>query len=422
MNRERGFDPSSARMPALDGLRGLAILIVMAFHFRWIFLNRTDLFSRLMFQGLGFGWMGVDLFFVLSGFLITGILLDSRGSPSYFRAFYGRRFLRIFPLYYLALLVVLGVGPALLRAFHHPYLWQAMNPLWYVFYIANWQPGFHGALDPMLGHFWSLCIEEQFYIVWPALLWLTPKRWLPLLPILLAAFALLIRILLLHSGKSDETNEAVYRLTITRMDGLALGAWVAIGARCFRSQGLRLSIRILASVGLIGIIAVTIVQQGVTGARSPMNSVGFSCLAMLFAAFVYAGATATGPLKAVLTWKPLTVAGTFSYAMYIFHVPLDFLLQPRFDGIANKLPLGANLALRSFYVISMIAVMFGVGWLSWNLFEKRLLSLKRYLPYLSEQIQSDKISAVPGLRSQAAAVGRQAAPTRLDDARSVQRG
>jgi len=386
---EKALKPSSVRMPALDGLRGIAILVVMLFHFRWIFEHGADRFSRFVFGALSFGWIGVDLFFVLSGFLITGILLDSRGSPYYFRTFYGRRFLRIFPLYYLILGIVLGAGPAVSRLLHSDNLWYQINPVWYILYVANWQPVYHGAFDPMLGHFWSLCIEEQFYIVCSALLWLLPDRWLPPLPILLAVSALLIRIGLLHSGNPDQAVQAVYRLTLARMDGLALGAWVAIAIRSFHLAGwLRIRARILFWLGLAGTTAVVIAQHGFNPARPPMQSVGFSFLAILFAAIVYAGANASGPLKAALTWKPLTIAGTFSYAMYIFHVPLDFFLQRRTDHIAATLPLAGNLALRSLYIVSMTALMFGVGWLSWNLFEKRLLSFKRYLQYRSELNES----------------------------------
>ncbi|MBI5083418.1 MAG: acyltransferase, partial [Acidobacteria bacterium] len=159
-------------MPPLDGIRGLAILLVLLLHFR-----APDLTHPL--KGiLGLGWTGVQLFFVLSGFLITGILLDTRSCSNYFSSFWMRRTLRIFPLYFLALSVFLVAAPAVLPVPKEA-LPPAADQVYYWTYLNNWIPmGEEGRLVHVLGHFWSLAVEEQFYLVWPVVVWLVPPRML----------------------------------------------------------------------------------------------------------------------------------------------------------------------------------------------------------------------------------------------------
>src|SRR5687767_2907742 len=170
--RETGF------IPALDGLRGIAIILVMLHHFTYYRPNSG--IDAQIASVLFFGWAGVDLFFVLSGFLITGILLDTRDSKRYFSTFYARRTLRIFPLYYLVLLlafVVLPKFPAL-----HPVLLGQVGPVdlppqWpYWLYLTNFSIADGGWVHGWVDVAWSLAIEEQFYLVWPLMIWLCPPR------------------------------------------------------------------------------------------------------------------------------------------------------------------------------------------------------------------------------------------------------
>src|SRR5215469_7550470 len=180
----------SGHVPALDGIRGLAVLFVIAFHSRAPFLNTSEIpFS--LFQFLGLGWSGVDLFFVLSGFLITGILLDTRRAPGYFRVFYARRALRIFPLYFAYLLLILVVLQGIFVVFVRTNPWQHVNPLLYLTYSMNWVSGLD---DQWLGHLWSLAVEEQFYLIWPAAVWFCSRRSLPWVCIAMATAALAFRI------------------------------------------------------------------------------------------------------------------------------------------------------------------------------------------------------------------------------------
>src|SRR4030095_2778309 len=141
--------------PALDGLRGLAILLVILYH-NFSFINHFF-----------FAWLGVDLFFVLSGYLITSILLNSVNSPHYLKNFYAKRVLRVFPLYYLSLIIFLIIFP-LLGIYKSELKYYVDNQLWFWFYLQNWLLSFNfPTTGNFLNHFWSLGVEEQFYLAWP---------------------------------------------------------------------------------------------------------------------------------------------------------------------------------------------------------------------------------------------------------------
>src|ERR1043165_244152 len=177
-------NPVRTYYPALDGLRGVAILLVIFLHnFR---------FSNYFF----FGWLGVDLFFVLSGFLITDILLSTSGSKNFLRHFYVRRFLRIFPIYFLTIIFCLFILPSLSNTVQIDY--YVHNQIWLWTFTQNWLYIFKPpAGTPILLHFWSLAVEEQFYIIWPIIIMLVkkPKLLLRIAAILLLA-VMITRILL----------------------------------------------------------------------------------------------------------------------------------------------------------------------------------------------------------------------------------
>src|SRR5690348_11217200 len=161
-------------IPELDGIRGIAILGVIAFHFGLFTIDSHNLLYSVYGSVVGLGWAGVDLFFVLSGCLITRILLDTRNSGHYFRSFYMRRVLRILPLYYFSVFVffcvVLPVGYAVAPGSFSSHEWARVAPsesLWYWLHLSNWRSAFGILQTSPLTHFWSLAIEEQFYLVWP---------------------------------------------------------------------------------------------------------------------------------------------------------------------------------------------------------------------------------------------------------------
>jgi peptidoglycan/LPS O-acetylase OafA/YrhL len=222
------------RIPALDGVRGKAILLVLFFHLNLLrslaLSNPVDGFASKMFAG---GWCGVDLFFVLSGYLITRILYETKESEGYFRNFYFRRILRVFPLYYGLLLLTFVVIPNLpsgLIPAEKLEKWARVetNPLWFWFYLnnfatliaGNWG---HGILDVT----WSLAIEEQFYVMWPWVVYKLNRG--KLLQLCLAVFltAFVIRMTLTIGGINPIS---IYVFTPGRFDSIMAGAFVALTA------------------------------------------------------------------------------------------------------------------------------------------------------------------------------------------------
>src|SRR5688572_4444796 len=210
-------------IPALDGLRGIAIILVMLHHFTYI--RPTSGIDGLIGGVLFFCWSGVDLFFVLSGFLITGILLDTRGSERYFSTFYARRTLRIFPLYYLVLFVALIVLPqfpavnsVLVGSDNSPPQW----PYW--FYVTNFAIADGGWVHGWVDVAWSLAIEEQFYLVWPLLIWLCRPR---LFALLCAVILVAEPIARVYARATDVPSLSIFVLPWFRLDGFATGALLA---------------------------------------------------------------------------------------------------------------------------------------------------------------------------------------------------
>jgi peptidoglycan/LPS O-acetylase OafA/YrhL len=217
----------------LDGVRGLAVLIVVIHYSVWIAETSQLLLMKLTSSILATGWVGVQLFFVLSGFLITGILLDAKGKARYFSSFYFRRMLRIFPRYCIVVALILVVAPRL-----------AWNEAWadavrqghrwaHWFYVQNWitsSPGFDA-----LSHTWSLAVEEQFYLVWPLVVWLLGRRGLTWLCGFAMAGTPCISLALRQSGWDPNT---AYEFTIARWDALAAGALVAILVRDDAGRGM----------------------------------------------------------------------------------------------------------------------------------------------------------------------------------------
>jgi len=357
-------------IPALDGIRGIAVLLVIAFHCRSILPARGSVY--LLLRVLDLGWSGVDLFFVLSGFLITGILLDTRHIPTYFRTFYARRVLRIFPLYFVYLFLILVVVRFAAIWISGSDYWSSVHPWWYLTYLSNWQPG-HGVKDKFLEHLWSLSIEEQFYCIWPTVIWIVrPRRlvwWCAPLLVLAPVFRWLVGM----------QADAAYRLTSCRMDTLMMGAIVAVGIREFRETCGRVVGYVLPAASL-GFLAVVVSLRDGFWNDSRMSVFGASLIAMVYACMVFAGATCeAGPLARLLTAPLLRTCGKYSYAMYIVHLIVFQSLQPAVASL-----IGGRVSPFFLYAVffSLVTgITLGAAWISWRAVEQPFLRLKRLFPY-----------------------------------------
>jgi len=203
-------------MPALDGLRGLAVVLVLACHAA--LMTRGSIrgaAAHLVDVVMGAGWIGVDLFFVLSGFLITGILLATKESAVYYKSFFARRFLRIFPLYYLLVIVII------VKDRTH---FDRLDIASLCFFYYNWQAVHLGHNLYNVNSLWSLAVEEQFYILWPTVVLLVSKKALVRISVVGMMVALALRLVILPQST---VFQSAYYLTPCRMDALLVGALVA---------------------------------------------------------------------------------------------------------------------------------------------------------------------------------------------------
>lgn len=376
-------DLTRAHYDALDGLRGLAIVSVMLYHFCLPHRSFHGADAPWLLQAAQAGWLGVDLFFVLSGFLITGILLETRAHPHYFRNFLGRRFLRIWPLYYASLLVLLVLLPMVMPTVPPQLQGMQDKQIWFWLYAANWLFVQEGGFNNTSGaYFWSLAVEEQFYLVWPLVVyWLAPRTLLRVSLAMLAG-SLLLRLVLLRLGVP---TGSLYPMTFTHLDGLAVGSFLAVAVRdpALMARVQRL-LPWIAGLALGGLAVVRWSDGNLFFWSRAMTSAGYSLAALLFGALLVwalAGDARRG-LRRVFTSAFLRQAGKYSYALYVIHVPVAGVAYPLVQRLLARLAPGWGYDL---LFVASLAAAFGLSWglavLSWHLFEKRILGLKRYFSY-----------------------------------------
>jgi peptidoglycan/LPS O-acetylase OafA/YrhL len=368
---------SKRHVPALDGIRGLAIVAVLMRHVAYVFMQHGSI-TRWFLPVFQFGMWGVDLFFVLSGFLITGILIDTRAATNRARSFYGRRILRIFPVYYLTIAVVF-VGEHF-----SPWIKTAANlqnlpdHLSYLFYFQNFIPMWHHGLYPesIIGPFWSLAIEEQFYLIWPMVVWrLAPRSIVKVCAVALCSTLALRLILVPNFGDGIW----LYALTPTRADGLFVGAALAAIYR-IRGEFSKPLLQGLTSAGCVCLAAVAIFapvnELWLTGQL--MSVIGISGVALLCGALiVFCLRYNEGRLAKVFQLKWMRSLGKYSYGMYVFHLGIyygvQYLLTNRFH-VNYPLPTAYGLL----YFAVLLGLTYGLAWLSFNYFESWFLGLKRF--------------------------------------------
>jgi peptidoglycan/LPS O-acetylase OafA/YrhL len=339
-----------AYIPELQGLRGLAVLSVVIYH------CHPRLEGTWIHYASLWGWAGVNLFFVLSGFLITSILLEARGKPRYFRNFYARRALRIWPVYVLVLVVVYLNAPW----FIGPTIFVAIKTapwLAYIFFVQNL---FHLTLPPALGPTWSLAIEEQYYFLWAPLVRFLRWPW-ALAMVLTTALMASPLLRMSHWAWITSTH------TLTHLDGIALGSLLALGLHT-----VALSRRVWLWMGLAAMPVGFWAAATVAGGTAFLDS----ALTVAFGGALLAAIASTGarnPVSASLRRGPLAFYGRISYGLYMTHIAV-FIYFGWFDARMDRYGTTGNLAVVAF----RLAATTTVATVLWYGFESQILKLKRY--------------------------------------------
>ncbi len=347
---------------ALDGLRGMAITLVLLYHcYGYLF---------------HFGWMGVDLFFVLSGFLITNILLKTKFKPKYFRNFWARRILRIFPLYYFSLFIILFLLPPLLSKFDFSYYHQ--HQLWFWAYLQNWLYSLEGwPKNHLLHHFWSLAVEEQFYLFFPLCVYAFRKKTL----LLFCGIMIVSSIVLRYWGASiGFVSPFEYVLTIARMDALLLGAATAILMNM--DKGRQYLARYTLPVGALSVVYLLVIFALTKNwfIYNPyFAKLGYTIIDVFFVCcLVVALMPKNTFVKRFLEHKYLCWMGKYSYGLYVYHFPIYCISRVYLlPELTKMLPMPVFFVKLVNAVLVTIATIV-ISYYSYHLLEKHFLKLKRY--------------------------------------------
>ncbi len=366
--------PASNYMPQLDALRFFAVLGVLVSHY-WI---PKDLVW--FFADMDWGWMGVQLFFVLSGFLISGILFDSRqvventaiSSLFLIRQFYIRRFLRIFPIYYLVIVVslLLNIEPA-------RQIW-----VWLVSYTANVYITVFNTWIGAFSHFWSLAVEEQFYLIWPCLVMFVPRKWLPLTLLCTIVLAPIYRFGAYQMYRYD-VNPFDFKpgtLTLANFDSLGMGALVAYTWRTklTRENVQKYLTEIILPLGLI-LYVITLALYHYHLKPSIFFTLNDFALSLIFAWLVgAAGIGFTGTMGKILTFPIFSYLGKISYGIYVYHYLVPLFSVPVMRAINISFPVPGVLH----FIVSGLATVI-LASISWYLFELPINKLKQHFKYFT---------------------------------------
>jgi len=366
--------------PELDGIRGIAILLVMGSHAAGVLGVLPESKVGILLQNLLVpGWGGVDLFFVLSGFLITGILLRAKTSAHYFQSFYARRVLRIFPIYYLVL-----IGTLVVQHFFPAIKWlvpqRGVERLSYFIYLQNIPVFWQGMrmMTGVWGGYWSLAVEEQFYTVWPLLVRLLSSR--AMLIICVAGFLLGLPVRLMLMQWYFGVQVGAIQFTLCRADGLFVGAAIALYINIWKRNVPMRWIQMAGACGVAILLFVLVRYPDELASDGHLYTIGITAFALLGGVLVAWSQHHTKRLQQMLSWTVLRQAGKYSYGMYVYHLFLFIGLRvvmahyfPDTDGELHTLP-----ALGVMAAATLATWLFAK--LSYDLFEARFLGLKRFFP------------------------------------------
>lgn len=362
----------------LDGIRGLAVLAVLFFHFGD--LSHAHSFAlRAIGAVKDAGWIGVDIFFALSGFLITSILYQTRNDTNGAVNFYARRALRLFPLFY-----GVWIGIALyLFLTHQP--WRAGYAL-YLFYAGNFiavKYGFVGTLG--VAHFWSLAVEEQYYLIWPWLVWKihnyrTMK--MILLGSLLLSFLIKLVLIALH------VNPLVAYYTLpTHIESIAMGSFVAFAVQRHEEKWLVGMSRILLPVSAACVVSLGVMNRGLNFGSPMIQLIGYPLLGLLACSLIVRSLEPGSWTARAMTNPVLRFYGRYSYGLYVYNYLLHHLLKKYlYPSMGNHIvnPPVLNVA----YLVSCFAILTVISVLSFHLCEDPFLHLKRKFASSPDRHQS----------------------------------
>lgn len=366
---------SKSHIPALDGIRGAALVVVVSYHY---FLLPYA------------AWFSMESFFVLSGFLITGILLDTRESKGYFKNYLARRMLRILPLYYGLLIVAFFIVPLFVnKESLAPFSLYYNNKGYFWAYIQNWlllhnEAGLKGTSRIML-HLWSLAIEEQFYIFWPLLVLIFRRKVFTKVIIGIILFSITLKCYFYFSGYPWQEN---YFNTFCRMDALSLGGLIAVGVRDQSSLRFlnKIAPFIFKLLGTILVVLLFIYRPRMLGEQF-LEPIGTTLFAILFGGMILYCLSdhKRNFVKRFLELKLFTFLGKYSYSIYIFHAPVLALMRPGLTSFLHEY-------MRSGYAyvlsnIICLAFTMLVGLFTWVAIEKPALKLKKFFKYDNNKIQ-----------------------------------
>jgi peptidoglycan/LPS O-acetylase OafA/YrhL len=358
-------------IPQLDAVRGLAILAVTLYRFRGDDVS-SDFFTQLWLRTFAVGTRGVDLFFVLSGFLITGILDDCKGKQRYFTNFYARRTLRIFPLYYGVLFTMFVFFPMLGVAIANVFPEACERNGWLWSYMTNLRIAYEGQwCFGAFNHFWSLAVEEQFYLFWPLIIFYCSRKIAIRISFALIFTAAIARVAWVIQTRNYAAAEAV---TLFRMDALVCGALLALAYR--ENSGLE-RFRRLAALALLTclvlLLSAGVMRQKFATSVDTLFAVFFSSLLVLV--LTVSPQSLSGRLwqSRLLTWL-----GKYSYGMYVFQNLLIPFVSPWIAIASFAEATGSSFGGRVAYMITMFAITSLVALLSWHFYEKHWLALKTH--------------------------------------------
>jgi peptidoglycan/LPS O-acetylase OafA/YrhL len=376
--------PSGRRIPQLDGIRGAAILLVVVWHFvvaPAAQVPDSGMIARIVIHLGSLAWSGVDLFFVLSGFLIGGILIDSKDAPRYFATFYIRRVFRILPIYLLIIVGYLviwtattGQNPVLAETLGRPVPWYV-----YLTFTQNIWFAYHGWVGVFLALSWSLAVEEQFYLLLPAIIRVLPRsRLLPVAIALALGSAAVRTILYLHYGPAWAL--AAYMLIITRADALMLGVICALLLRDERWKTLLTgNIWIVrSSLAVFGLGMAIFIYKGWGMGTRPMCTLGFSCVAAFYASLLMiAMISPDGWVSRVCQTRWLMRLGAIAYGMYLIH---QIALDVAFRVLRHSAAILENWH-DALTILLALAVAVCLAQFSWRYFESKLVRFGHRFTY-----------------------------------------